>query len=399
MKSCFTSTVACTAAVFFAVIPLHADGGVAQGQGDAKPTFNIRYRLESVDQEGINEAALASTARARLSWMMPSSDGLSAGIEGDYVARIGAEKYNSTSNGRTGFPVVADPTGFDLNQAYVRYRRDSLTVTMGRQRILHAGQRFVGGVAWRQNEQTYDSLRVQSTRERASVDYSYVANVNRIFGPDDGAQPADWEGASHLARGEIELAEGHALGGFLYAMDFANGNGPPNSNRTYGIDYSATRGDFGLSVAIARQSDWADQPATYEAAYYAVEGRLKDGPATYTVGYEVLGSDRGAASFRTPTATLHKFQGWADKFLATPSSGIKDFYLKAATSVGRVALAIALHDFKEAEGGADYGREVDMQVSWRLGQRFGLLFKLAQYDAATHATDTTKAWLVVNFTL
>ena len=130
-----------------------------------------------------------------------------------------------------------------------------------------------------------------------------------------------------------------------------------------------------------------------------LRGRLKSGPATYTVGYEVLGSDRGAASFRTPTATLHKFQGWADKFLATPSSGVKDFYLKAATSVGRVALAIALHDFKEAEGGADYGREVDMQVSWRLGQRFGLLFKLAQYDAATHATDTTKAWLVVNFTL
>ena len=211
MKNRFPSTVAGTAAVLLVAMPLQAYGEVAQGQGDVKPTFNVRYRLESVDQEGINEAALASTARVRLSWMMPSSDGLSAGIEGDYVARIGPEKYNSTNNGRTGFPVVADPTGFDLNQAYVRYRRDSLTVTMGRQRILHAGQRFVGGVAWRQNEQTYDSLRVQSTHERASVDYSYVANVNRIFGPDDGAQPADWEGASHLARGEIKLAEGHAL--------------------------------------------------------------------------------------------------------------------------------------------------------------------------------------------
>ena len=38
------------------------------------------------------------------------------GLETDYVSVIGPEDYNSTANGRTAYPVVADPDGFDLNQ-------------------------------------------------------------------------------------------------------------------------------------------------------------------------------------------------------------------------------------------------------------------------------------------
>ena len=35
----------------------------------------------------------------------------------------------------------------------------------------------------------------------------------------------------------------------------------------------------------------------------------------------------GVKGFTTPLATLHKFQGWADKFLATPVNGIEDEYV------------------------------------------------------------------------
>ena len=394
------SALSAVAAVAFAASTAPpASAGLVEDARDTKSAFNVRYRMETVDQDGIDNNARASTARARLSWIMPASEGFSAGLEGDYVFLVGDERYNSTNNGRTEFPVVADPTGFDLNQAYLLYRDDSLTVTMGRQRILHGGQRFVGGVAWRQNEQTFDGLRVRSSHDKASIDYSYVVNVNRIFGPDDGAQPADWEGNSHLFRVEVKPAEGHVFGSFVYLMDFENDNGPANANRTYGIDYSASFGAFGLFASIAQQSDWADNPRSYDAAYYSIEARLKREPVTYTAGFEVLGSEDGAAAFRTPTATLHKFQGWTDKFLATPPAGVKDFYLKAATKVGPAAIAIALHDFNAAEGGADYGREVDISVSYPLGAKLGLLFKLARYTADQHATDTTKGWFVVTYRL
>ena len=399
MTKSMPNAVAAAAVITSILVPLQVTAGFSETLANTKPAFNVRYRLETVDQDGLDNSARASTAKARLSWLMSASEGFSVGLEGDYVFVVGEERYNSTNNGQAEYPVVADPTGFDLNQAYLRYRKDSMTVTMGRQRILHAGQRFVGGVAWRQNEQTYDALRVQSTHDRASVDYSHVVNVNRIFGPDDGAQPSDWEGSSHLFRVEVKPSEGHAFGTFVYLLDFENDNGPPNANRTYGIDYAASFGPFGLSAAIARQTDWADNPRSYDAAYYSVEGRLKGGPVTYVAGYEVLGSDEGSASFRTPTATLHKFQGWTDKFLVTPAAGVRDVYLKAATKVGPAAVTIAMHDFSAAEGGVDYGREVDVSVSFPVGENFGLLFKFARYSASGHATDTTKGWLVVTYKL
>jgi len=34
----------------------------------------------------------------------------------------------------------------------------------------------------------------------------------------------------------------------------------------------------------------------------------------------------GTVGFATPLATLHQFEGWADKFLTTPANGIKDLY-------------------------------------------------------------------------
>ena len=399
MKISTLNAVAAAAVVASLFLPFRASADFAEALRETKPAFNVRYRLETVDQDGIGNDARASTAKARLSWIMPSNDGFSVGLEADHVFAVGEERHNSLSNGLVQFPVVADPTGFDLNQAYLRYRDGSLMVTMGRQRILHGTQRLVGGVAWRQNEQTFDALRVQSVHDSASVDYSYVTKVNRIFGPDGGVQPARWEGGSHLFRLEVKPAEGHAVGTFVYLMDFENDNGPANANRTFGVDYSGAYGGFRLYASFAQQSDWADNPVSYDAAYYTIEASTQRGPVTYTAGYEVLGSDDGAAGFRAPAATLHKFQGWTDRFLATPSAGVRDSYLKAATKVGPAALSIALHDFRAAEGDADYGREVDLSVSYPLGEKLGMLFKFARYNASEHATNTAKAWFVVTYSL
>ena len=379
----------------FMLPPSFAD--FAEAAKDTKLAFNVRYRLETVDQDGFDDNARASTAKARLSWIMPSVDGLSLGIEADYVLAVGEERYNSLSNGAGQHPVVADPTGLDLNQAFLKYRNDSLLVTMGRQRIVHGTQRLVGGVAWRQNEQTFDALRLQSVRDKASFDYSYVTRVNRIFGPDGGVQPAEWDGGTHLFRVQVKPAEGHAFGTFVYLMDFENGNGPANSNRTYGIDYSGTFGGVRLNASIAQQSEWGDSPLAYDAPYYNIEASTKRGPATLTLGYEVLGSDEGAAGFRAPLATLHKFQGWADKFLGTPATGIRDTYLKAAAKVGPANVVVALHDFRADEGGADYGREMDLSISCPLGKNFGLLLKFARYNADQHATDVTKGWFAITY--
>ena len=377
-----------------------AAAGFAESLRATKPSFNVRYRLETVDQDGFDKNARASTAKARLSWFMPAQEGLSFGFEVDQVLLLppgSAQKFNSTENGRTGYPIIADPLGFDLNQVLLRYRSGDLTFTAGRQRILHATQRFLGGVAFRQNEQTYDGLRLQFARGMTSLDYTYIINVNRIFGPGDGAQPGDWKGDTHAFRGELTAAQGHTFGAFAYLMDFENDNGPGNANATYGVDYTASFGPFSLTGIVAKQQDYADNPVSYDATYYSVEARLQQGSMTYTGGYEVLGSDGGEAAFRTPLGTLHKFQGWTDRFLATPLTGVADAYVTASTAVGSVVVSFAFHDFQAQKGGADYGYEVGASLSWTIRENLSAELKFADYHARQHATDITKFWLMLNY--
>ena len=376
--------------------PVHA--GLLDAATDTRPAFGVRYRLETVKQSGIDSVAIASTARARLAWITPSTMRFSVGLEGDYVFLVGEERYNSTNNGLTEYPVVADSTGFDLNRAFVAYRNDGLTVTAGRQWIGHGQQYFVAPKAWRQNEQTYDAVRVQSSHGNVNFDYTYVANVNRTFGK-NGAQPADWEANTHLLRGEFTPSKGHLFSTFAYLMDFENDNGPANSNRTVGFDYTASLGTFGLFVSVARQAEWADNPRAFEVGHYVLEGKLKQGSVAFTAGCEVIGSDDGKATVLLPIAAQHKFRGWADKFTSAPLTGLRNAYLKAATNVGPVGLAVALYGFRAAEGSANYGREIDIAVTYPLGKRIGAQFKIGRYLADQHATDTTKAWLVVTYRL
>ena len=389
-----TATLACFALAVGAS-PTVADW--RQAIADGETDFAFRYRLETVDQDGVDENATASTGKARLTFTSAKNGRLSIGLEADYALILGIEDFNSLVNGRTEYPIVADPQGFDLNQAHLRYDNDGFTVTAGRQRINHGRQRFLGGVAWRHNEQTYDALRIQRKTERASFDYSYIHNVNRIFGPKGGVQPSDWHGNTHAARLEFTPVEGHALGGFGYLIDLQNDNGPGNANATFGVDYNGKFDRLAVTAALARQSDYADNPVSYDAMFYSIQGAFDLGMATVTAGYDVLGSDGGTAGFRTPLATLHKWQGWTDKFLGTPAAGVRDAWFTVSGKVMDATVTGAFHTFSAHEGDADYGSEIGVSVARPLSDTLGLTFKWARYSAEELATDTSKVWLMFSW--
>lgn len=386
----------CLACLGLAASTVSAWAGFAEEAANTRPDFNIRYRLETVDQDGVARKALASTAKLRGSWIMDDVEPLSVGIEVDHVQELGSERYHSLANGRTGYPVVADPTGTDLNQVFVRLRNGPTTLVAGRQRIIHDEQRFVGGVAWRQNEQTYDGVRIEWSGGPMALDYSYVWNVRRIFGPDDGLQPAEWQANAHFLRAPYQLGDGHTVAAFTYLLDLENDNGPANSNASFGLDYKGAFGQVGVSARAALQREWGANPVSYDAPYYFVEAKLPIDSVTFAVGREVLGSDGGTAPFRTPLGTLHKFQGWTDKFLSTPPAGVADTYLTVSGSVGSVDVVAAVHAFAAAEGGMNYGREAGLSAVWPLGP-VGLQFKLAHYGARDVGTDTAKVWVVLNY--
>ncbi len=384
---------------FLAVLIAPAAGAFDIGEvvAGGKTALGFRYRLETVSQDGIDEDALASTARARLTWNSARSGSLSFGVETDYSLILGIEDFNSTTNGKVAYPVVADPDGFDLNQAFLKFEEDDFTVTVGRQRINHGSQRFIGGVAYRQNEQTYDGLRLQTTVGALNLDYAYIHNINRIFGPDDGAQPGDWYGNSHAFRASFAAAPGHTLAGYAYLYDLENDNGPANSNATYGVEYQGKFDLLTITAMLSSQGDHGDNPVSYDAMHYLLQGDLKLGALNVTAAYEVVGSDDGMAQFRFPAATLHKFQGWTDKFLIAPATGVRDTWVSVSGNVAGATVTGVFHDFQADSGGADYGQELGLAINYALRDNLSVLFKIATYSADDHATDTTKAWLMFDW--
>ena len=411
MMASFTVRSLLTAALLSAcVTPVYSDESASKDFKtmftDGKTSFNFRYRYEFVDDDNLSNDANASTLRSRLTFASAAYKGFSFLTEFDDVTEIGSDNYNSTSNGNVTYPVVADPEGTEVNQAWVKYSANNVSGTYGRQRIVHGGQRFVGGVAWRQNEQTYDGFRaVYKGGSSLTVDYSYVYNVNRIFGPDDRVtQPANWGGENHLFKADYKFSANHSLSVFAYALDidertaYPAGRSVANSTDTYGLEYAGKFGPFSAKAAYATQSDAGDSALDYDTDYYMLEGAMTFSGVTVKLGQEVLAADNGVG-FKTPLATAHLFQGWADKFLATPGDGIEDSYLGLLGKVGPVKLGAFYHDFQAEDSSADFGSEIDLVATWPVSENLSFQLKYASFSSDNEArySDTDKAWLTVNF--
>ena len=371
---------------------------------DGKAGLDLRYRYESVEQSDRPATAEANTLRLRLNLASGAVGGFSGFAEFDHVQVVGDEHYDSTRNGLTRYPVVADPEGTDLNQAYLQYAGPAgTTLRLGRQRIRLDGERFIGPVGWRQNEQTYDAFSVETKAlPGATVTYAYLDEVRRVFGPDSGAPPATFDSASHLLNLKFGKLPVGALTFYGYFLDFDDA--PQLSSDTYGARYDGShalgeRLKFGWALEYARQRDAGDNQARIDAAYSLIELGLKGSAAGVVVGREVLSGERGIftattnPAFQTPLATLHKWQGWADKFLTTPGAGIEDTYVGLNGSIAGFNGQAVWHDFKAEATSLDYGTELDLSVSRKFAKRYELLIKYADYSADGLFTDTRKFWL------
>ncbi|MEH6634625.1 MAG: alginate export family protein [Halioglobus sp.] len=373
---------------------------------DGKASLDLRYRYENVDQDSLRRTASANTLRSRLTLASASLSGVSALAEVDNVSDFGSDNYNSTENGNTQYPVIADPTGTDLNQVWLKYTGEKADGTLGRQRINHGNQRFVGGVGWRQNEQTYDAFRANwKPISILNLDFSYVNNVQRIFGPDDGANPAALEGDNFFFRADYKLNPGNTITAFGYWLDIDEDGpyGPAktvnNSSDTYGVEYNGRFDWFTAAASYATQSEAGDSELNYDADYYKVELGADVSVVTLKAGYEVLASDNNVG-FATPLATLHKFQGWADIFLSTPGDGVEDLYGSVGTKLGSVTLVAVYHDFQAEDSSEDFGKEIDLAASWVLTKRLTMQAKVASFDSdSDRYSDTDKVWFTAQYKL
>ena len=367
---------------------------------DGKLDLTFRYRYELVDQNSFARDAHASTLRTRLAYRSPNFCNFGFLIEFDDVRSVDNDLYNSTRNGNTNWPVVADPEGTELNQALILYSGiENTVIRAGRQRITLDNHRFIGDVGWRQNDQTYDSLLLTNkSLPKITIEYAYIDNVNRVFGPDSGTPSAGFQSDSHVLNVKYEWTPNWNVTAYAYLLDLEDS--PLLSSKTIGVRVhgrvaASDKISTSYTVEYARQENYGNNPNNYSADYILLEGALTIAGITGKLGYEVL-EGNSVQAFQTPLATLHAFQGWADKFLATPTDGIEDFYISIATKIRGANISLIYHRFNPEVSGLSYGSEWNLMIKKPLAKRYSIIFKFAKYNAFGFSKDTEKLWIMAN---
>jgi hypothetical protein len=365
----------------------------------AKGKFNVnaRLRYEHVDQSNFDEKANAFTIRTRFGYTTAPLYGFQGMVEGENVENIGNDQnYNAAgSNFTPDRPIIADPETTEVNQAWLGYSYTNwVNLKGGSQRIALDNHRFIGDVGWRQNMQTYDAATVTSSPVKdLSLFYGYVWEVNRVFGDVDNLPfgNRDFDSDSHLFNVSYTGCKYGRLVGYSYLLDLENRAGNAASSATYGGYFAGSapvheKVSLGYHAEFAWQTDYAESPLSYGTEYYNLELSATVKPVSFGAGYEVLGTtsddDSGASvSFRTPLATLHAFNGWADVFLTTPAKGLQDIYgFVQVVAPYEIPVRLIYHKYEADSGEGDFGQEINLQASKKFGKHWTALAKYAYYD-------------------
>lgn len=372
---------------------------------------DTRYRYEYVDQAGKPKNARASTIRNKTGIESGFFHGFRAGVEGEFVVEVGPDDFNNTINGRTQYPVVVDVESAEVNQAYLESHNIPGLVLLGGRYLENLDNlRYVGSVAWRQNDQTFDGATATYTGlPGVTVFYGYIGNVNRIFS--DRSPVGNIHSNTHLMHLQSKELGIGKLTAYTYLMDLYDLD--LLSNASYGGFLKGKQKlsdtfDYKYRLEYARQSNYGDGPVSYDADYVRVEQGLSWSGFTATGIYELLGSDNGVAAFQTPLATGHVFNGFADVFLVTPATGLQDFYADvrykvAANSGGPFSyfdgllLITQYHEFRSAVQGLDYGSEFDFYAYLPIRDGLYVQAKYANYQADQFAVDIEKVIFGVGY--
>src|SRR5690606_14060549 len=125
------------------------------------------------------EDAEALTLRVRAGYTTQAYKGFQAMIEGEATVPLAGDYYDGTgTNTAPATATIADPENYDINQAWVSYTHEKTKGVLGRQRIVFDNARFIGDVAWRQNQQTFDAFLLQDkTFDKLTLTYAYLDRV------------------------------------------------------------------------------------------------------------------------------------------------------------------------------------------------------------------------------
>lgn len=442
-------------------------GDISNAITNGKPDLLLRLRYEDVQDDipvgsplsGTEDADLLSL-RAALGYTTARFNGFWARLEAEASNRLGSDNALNVDEDLTfppgpagsriaeGHSLIPDNNFAEINEAYIGWRsptggcpnapescNGNTSVKVGRQSIIFNNHRWVGNIVWRQNNQSFDAIRIDnSSIPKLSVSYVYLDRVNRLFGDDSAFREYEMHN-SHLLNLGYQLPFGK-LTAYGYLLDFNDnprtpfpegvGVGPGITNfdsDTWGLRYV---GKYRLSdnFTLLAELEWANQDPSGDAGsnlkdndYTNIEiggaFDVAEKPVVVKLGQETLGGN-GVNALQTPLATVHAFNGWADKFVgapggsATPAGGLKDTSLTLVVKgvmsgmIGKSKLVFQYHDF-EADtvvgGVKNYGDEWGVLFAKPFNKQWLGLIKYASFDDGGDgfSYDTEKLWVMAQY--
>ena len=343
-----------------------------------KLSLNARLRYESKIEQGFDHSD-ALTLRVRPGVTILPGKMFSAFIETEHTVAIGEDfrALNDTLDPfRANNAQIIDPETNELNQGYIQLKNGGFTLKGGRQRIILDNAAHIGNVGWRQNEQTYDGVSLDYKTSDYSLYYAYASRANRIFGSEAEGAFRELEGDMHFFNASANVGASK-VGVYSYLLDFSEGLAFPRANsNTYGIQFDGN----GFHAEYAYQTEAGDQDS-YNASYGHLTYTKKAGSVTYKAGVEYLEED-----FKTPLATVHAFNGFADRFIAhrlglpgAEYDGLTDIYAMASTKVKGVVVKGFVHYYLNDSLSDAYGWEADLVLAKKLSDNLTLLGKSSYY--------------------
>ncbi len=343
-----------------------------------KFSVNARLRYESFDLDNGVPAMDrdGSSLRVRYGYTTPNFSGFTAMVEGETLTRLGGESDDI-------HPLDDAGDGTDLNQLWLQYKdADYGSVKVGRQIYFLDDHRFIGHVGWRQNIQTFDAVTAEySGVDKLSIKPFYLAEQHAVNGTHNELE-AFGINASYA------FTPGFNLTGFFYDIEgdeTANANA---SNKTIGLRATGTFAidavKFAYSASVADQEDTGPSSLDYDASYLAGDLAGTYEGITLGAGFEIL-----EPGFRTPLATVHKFNGFADALLPLGgfTNGLEDFYVYAGYTIpvgNGIKAKVIYHWFdSEAKGaaGEDGGDELDLVASYKINKYLDIMAKYGDYES------------------
>ncbi len=417
-----------------------------------KNLTSFRLRYENVQQDGNAPAPFATrpledanafTLRSLIGWQTAPYHNFSFAAQIINVSKLD-DDFNDSTNGtlinaasnqpnKAQYAKVVDPDITDINQLYVDWTgiRNN-RVRAGRQQIILDNSRFIGDIGFRQDMQVFDGVSVLSKSiPDTEVYVAHLESVRQI------STKTRTDGALEVANARYRISPTEFLIGYGYFSSFddlglgnawfgagtLNNAGKPNisanqSNKVLGVRLDGIH-PFNpnlralYTAEYAKQTDYSGGDSRIDADYYKLGGGVGIDNFSIRLDQELLSSNNGLYAFQTPFGTNHLFQGWVDKFLATPKEGIKDSFITGTYKYGDFLFFADYHifnsdvDFVKATGGKGdrYGTEWNAAATYNYSKNIMTKLEYGEYSeddqylaTANRIRDTKKLWLTAMYT-